>query len=268
MTASAASSRPARSTKRTGNASSSARSSSPCGPRGARDDRHRSPRCGPRPPLLATVFVEVESRRFEDILSIQRWFCAPGGGARGGNRHHGGGVAGRDRLEADGAPSEGHLGGSRRARRRGRPRRSPRPQSPARWSGEGEVKLAVVPVAALVAVVFARVPVAGFVLCCGASARPIDLIALPEVGVSSLQFEPAEVLLWLAIVSLVFLPTAARRELSSLALRRESLVMALFLARSSPASSWGSRTAPACTTPRSRCGSCCSTPRSGWRWWR
>ena len=95
--------------------------------------------------------------------------------------------------------------------------------------GKGEVKFALLPVAALVALLFARLPVAGFVAVLWSVGTAIDMIALPEVGAASLRFEAAEVLLWLALASLVFLPTAARRELISLALRRESLVMALFL---------------------------------------
>ena len=97
--------------------------------------------------------------------------------------------------------------------------------------GKGEVKFALLPVAALVALLFARLPVAGFVAVLWSVGTAIDMIALPEVGAASLRFEAAEVLLWLALASLVFLPTAARRELISLALRRESLVMALFSGR-------------------------------------
>jgi hypothetical protein len=78
--------------------------------------------------------------------------------------------------------------------------------------------------------VFARLPAAGFVAVLWSVGTAIDLIALPQVGVSSLRFEPAEVLLWIAVGSLVFLPRAARRELIGLAVRRESLVLALFLA--------------------------------------
>ena len=83
--------------------------------------------------------------------------------------------------------------------------------------------------AAVAALLFARIPAAGFVAVLWSVGTAIDLIALPEVGASSLRFEPAEVLLWIALGSLVFLPSAARRELISLAVRRESLLVALFL---------------------------------------
>ena len=96
--------------------------------------------------------------------------------------------------------------------------------------GKGEVKFAILPIAAVVAVVFARVPAAGFVAVLWSVGTAIDLVALPQVGVASLRFEPPEALLWIAVGSLVFLPSAARRELISLAVRRESLVVALFLA--------------------------------------
>ena len=95
--------------------------------------------------------------------------------------------------------------------------------------GKGEVKFALLPVAAVAALVFARVPAAGFVAVLWSVGTAMDLNALPEVGASSLRFEPAEVLLWIALGSLVFLPSAARRELISLAVRRESLLVALFL---------------------------------------
>ncbi len=95
--------------------------------------------------------------------------------------------------------------------------------------GKGEVKFALLPVVAVAAILFARIPAAGFVAVLWSVGTAIDLIALPQVGFSSLRFEPAEVLLIIALGSLVFLPSAARRELISLAVRRESLLVALFL---------------------------------------
>jgi O-antigen ligase len=58
----------------------------------------------------------------------------------------------------------------------------------------------------------------------------VDMLALPQVSVSSLQFMPAEILLWMALGSLMFLPGDVRRALKSLATRRESVVMGVFLA--------------------------------------
>ena len=47
---------------------------------------------------------------------------------------------------------------------------------------------------------------------------------------SWLRFAPAEILLWVALGSLAFLPRDVRRGLRALARRRESVVMAVFLA--------------------------------------
>ena len=88
--------------------------------------------------------------------------------------------------------------------------------------GKGEFKFAALPVVGLLAAAFARVPPPGTSRSCGASGRAVDMLALPEVGVSSLQFVPAEVLLWIALGSLLFLRGDVRRALSSLAMRRES----------------------------------------------
>ncbi len=96
--------------------------------------------------------------------------------------------------------------------------------------GRGDAKLAVAPAVALIVVVFARVPVSGYVCILWSVGTAVDLLAPPEVGLSSLQFEPAEVLLWVAIASLVFLPYGLRRTLAALALRRESLAVLAFLA--------------------------------------
>jgi hypothetical protein len=95
--------------------------------------------------------------------------------------------------------------------------------------GRGEIKFAILPVAAVVAVVFARVPAAGYVAILWSVGTAIDMLALPEVGVSSLRFEPAEVLLWIALGCLLFLPSDVRRAVRSVAVRRESLTLAVFL---------------------------------------
>lgn len=96
--------------------------------------------------------------------------------------------------------------------------------------GRGEIKFAIVPVAAVLAVVVARVPAAGYVAILWSVGTAIDMLALPQVGISSLRFEPAEVLLWIALGCLLFLPGDVRRAVRSLALRRESVAVAVFLA--------------------------------------
>jgi hypothetical protein len=95
---------------------------------------------------------------------------------------------------------------------------------------KGEVKFAILPVAAVLAFVFAGVPAAGYVAVLWSVGTAIDMLALPQVGVSSLQFMPAEVLLWIALGSLIFVPRDVRGRLSSLATGRESIVVAVFLA--------------------------------------
>ena len=96
--------------------------------------------------------------------------------------------------------------------------------------GRGEVKAAFVPVAALLVLLFAGVPVAGYLAILWSVGAVVDMLALPEVSVSSLQFMPAEILLWIAVGSLTFLPGDVRRGLKSLARRRESVVMGVFVA--------------------------------------
>jgi hypothetical protein len=91
--------------------------------------------------------------------------------------------------------------------------------------GRGDAKLAVAPAVALVVVLFARVPVAGFICILWSVSTAVDMLWPPEVGISSLQFAPAEVLLWLSIGSLVFIPYSLRRTLAALAVRRESLAL-------------------------------------------
>ncbi len=95
--------------------------------------------------------------------------------------------------------------------------------------GRGDAKLAVAPAAALLVVVFARVPVSGYLCILWSVGTAVDLLAPPEVGLSSLQFAPAEVVLWVAILSLVFLPYGLRRAVAALTLRRESLALLAFL---------------------------------------
>jgi hypothetical protein len=63
--------------------------------------------------------------------------------------------------------------------------------------GRGEVKAALVPVAALLVLLFAGVPVAGYLAILWSVGAVVDMLALPEVSVSSLQFMPAEILLWI-----------------------------------------------------------------------
>lgn len=97
-------------------------------------------------------------------------------------------------------------------------------------AGKGEPKAAVLPVVALLAMLFARFPVAGFLAILWSVATVVDVEALPQVSASSLQFMPAEILLWIAVGCLAFMPRTARRAFAELASRRESLVMALFVA--------------------------------------
>lgn len=96
--------------------------------------------------------------------------------------------------------------------------------------GRGDAKLAVAPAVALVVVLFARVPVAGFICVLWSVSTAVDLLWPPEVGVSSLQFAPGEMLLWLSIGSLLFVPYSLRHTLAGLAVRRESLALFAFLA--------------------------------------
>lgn len=96
--------------------------------------------------------------------------------------------------------------------------------------GRGEVRLGILPVAALLVLVFAGVPAAGYVAILWSVGTFVDMLAPPVVTISSLRFTPAEILLWVALGSLVFLPGHVRRGLRALARRRESVVMAVFLA--------------------------------------
>jgi O-Antigen ligase len=96
--------------------------------------------------------------------------------------------------------------------------------------GRGEVKLAILPVVALLVMFLASIPAAGYVAILWSVGTFVDMLAPPELTISSLRFVPAEILLWIAVGSLVFLPSDVRRGLRALARRRESVVMAVFLA--------------------------------------
>ena len=96
--------------------------------------------------------------------------------------------------------------------------------------GRGEVKFAILPLAAVLVLALASAPVAPYVAILWSVGTVVDMVALPEVRLSSLLFEPAEILLWIALGSLAFMPRDVRRGLASLARRRESVVTAVFLA--------------------------------------
>jgi hypothetical protein len=96
--------------------------------------------------------------------------------------------------------------------------------------GRGEVKFAILPLAAVLVLLFARAPAAPYVAILWSVGTAVDMLALPEVSISSLLFVPAEILLWIALGSLAFLPHDVRRRLGSLVRRRESVVTAVFLA--------------------------------------
>jgi hypothetical protein len=96
--------------------------------------------------------------------------------------------------------------------------------------GNGELKFAALPVAGLIALVIVRVPAAGYVAILWSVGTAVDVLALPQFGVSSLKFGSAEVLLWISIACLGFLPRDVRRLLIDLVRRRESVVMTVFLA--------------------------------------
>jgi O-Antigen ligase len=96
--------------------------------------------------------------------------------------------------------------------------------------GRGEVKVGILPVATLLVLLFAGLPAAGYVAILWSVGTVVDMIAPPAVTISSLRFVPAEILLWISLGCLMFLPRDVRRGLRSLARRRESVVMAVFLA--------------------------------------
>ena len=96
--------------------------------------------------------------------------------------------------------------------------------------GTGRARYAALPLAGAVAVLLARVPAAGYVAVLWSVGTAVDLLALPQVGLSTLQFAPAEILMWLVLASIMFLRADVRRALIGLASQRESLLMAAFLA--------------------------------------
>jgi O-Antigen ligase len=95
--------------------------------------------------------------------------------------------------------------------------------------GKGHAKLALLPVAGLVVLVFARVPWAGYAAILVSVATAVDMLAPPEVGLSSLQFAPAELLLWAAMACLTFMSNPLRGVWGALAARRESVALGAFL---------------------------------------
>ena len=93
----------------------------------------------------------------------------------------------------------------------------------------GNLKPALVPVGALFATLVARVPVAGYIAILWSVGTAVEMNALPQLGLSSLQFFPAEIVLGVAIGCLVLLPGDVRRFVAAIATSRESLVTAAFL---------------------------------------
>jgi O-antigen ligase len=100
--------------------------------------------------------------------------------------------------------------------------------------GRDQIKFALLPIGLLMvlflAEFFARAPIAGYVAVLLSVGTAVGVLALPEVGVSSLKFAPAEILLWIVLGSVIFSSREVRSRLRSLAKRRESVVMAIFLA--------------------------------------
>jgi len=93
----------------------------------------------------------------------------------------------------------------------------------------GQTKFAILPMGVLIALVVARIPVAGYVGILWSVGTAVDVLALPEIGISSLQFVPAEVLLWISLGCLPLLARDVRRQVTDLACRRESIAVAAFL---------------------------------------
>jgi hypothetical protein len=95
--------------------------------------------------------------------------------------------------------------------------------------GKGHAKFALLPVAGLVVLVFARVPWAGYLAILVSVATAFDTVAPPQVGLSSLQFFPSELLLWAAVACLMFMSNPLRGVWAALAARRESVALGAFL---------------------------------------
>ena len=96
--------------------------------------------------------------------------------------------------------------------------------------GRGEIKFAILPLAAVLVLLFGSAPAAPYLAILWSVGTVIDMEALPAVSVSSLLFVPAEILLWIGLASLAFMPRELRRGLAGLARRRESVVVGIFLA--------------------------------------
>jgi len=94
---------------------------------------------------------------------------------------------------------------------------------------KGQTKFAILPLCVVLAICMSRIPPAGYIAILWSVGTAVDLLALPQLGVSSLQFQPAEVLLWVAIGCLVFLPADIRAGLLQMAGRGESIAVAVFL---------------------------------------
>jgi hypothetical protein len=95
--------------------------------------------------------------------------------------------------------------------------------------GKGHAKFALLPVAGLVVLVFARVPWAGYFAILVSVATAVDMLAPPEVGLSSLRFAPAELLLWVSVACLMLMSNPLRGIWAALAARRESVALGAFL---------------------------------------
>ena len=94
---------------------------------------------------------------------------------------------------------------------------------------KGQTKFAILPLCILVAICMAQIPAAGYIAILWSVGTAVDILALPQIGVSSLQFQPAEVLLWVAIGCLVLVPADVRAGLKQMAARGESVTIAVFL---------------------------------------
>ena len=94
---------------------------------------------------------------------------------------------------------------------------------------KGQTKFAILPLCILVAICMAQIPAAGYIAILWSVGTAVDILALPQIGVSSLQFQPAEVLLLVAIGCLVLVPADVRAGLKQMAARGESITIAVFL---------------------------------------
>ncbi len=93
----------------------------------------------------------------------------------------------------------------------------------------GQTKFGILPIGVVIALCVARIPVAGYVAILWSVGTAVDVLAFPEIGISSLQFVPAEVLLWISLACLPLMARDVRRQVIDLASRRESVAMAAFL---------------------------------------